>query len=50
MQITGVNRNFDVTVNLVGSKSESNRALMIGYYGGFIQHQNRRTEIIPDII
>ena len=35
MQITGVNRNFDVTVNLVGSKSESNRALMIGYYGGF---------------
>ena len=36
MLITGVNRNFDVTVNLVGSKSASNRALMIAYYGGFI--------------
>ena len=35
MLITGVNRNFDVTVNLVGSKSASNRALMIAYYGGF---------------
>ncbi len=35
MRITGVNKNFDVEVNLVGSKSESNRALMIGYYGGF---------------
>lgn len=35
MQIIGVNKNFDVTVDLVGSKSESNRALMIGYYGGF---------------
>jgi 3-phosphoshikimate 1-carboxyvinyltransferase len=35
MLITGLNRNFDVTVNLVGSKSVSNRALMIAYYGGF---------------
>ena len=35
MRITGVNKNFDVEVDLVGSKSESNRALMIGYYGGF---------------
>ena len=35
MRITGVNKSFDVTVDLVGSKSESNRALMIGYYGGF---------------
>ena len=35
MQITGVNKNFDVEVDLVGSKSESNRVLMIGYYGGF---------------
>ena len=35
MLITGANRNFDVTVNLVGSKSTSNRALMIAYYGGF---------------
>ena len=35
MRITGVNKTFDVTVDLVGSKSESNRALMIGYYGGF---------------
>ena len=35
MRIIGVNKNFDVTVNLVGSKSESNRVLMIGYYGGF---------------
>lgn len=35
MRITGVKNSFDVTVNLVGSKSESNRALMIGYYGGF---------------
>ena len=35
MRITGVNKSFDVTVDLVGSKSESNRVLMIGYYGGF---------------
>ena len=35
MRITGCDKNFDVTVDLVGSKSESNRALMIGYYGGF---------------
>ena len=35
MRITGLNKTFDVTVDLVGSKSESNRALMIGYYGGF---------------
>ena len=35
MRITGVNKTFDVDVNLVGSKSESNRLLMIGYYGGF---------------
>ena len=35
MRITGSDKNFDVTVDLVGSKSESNRALMIGYYGGF---------------
>ena len=35
MRITGVNKNFDVEVDLVGSKSESNRVLMIGYYGGF---------------
>lgn len=35
MRITGANKNFDVTVNLVGSKSASNRALMIAYYGGF---------------
>ena len=35
MQITGANKTFDVDVDLVGSKSESNRVLMIGYYGGF---------------
>ena len=35
MRISGINRSFDIDVNLVGSKSESNRALMIGYYGGF---------------
>jgi len=35
MQIIGVNNRFDVAVDLVGSKSESNRALMIAYYGGF---------------
>ncbi len=35
MRITGLNKTFDVDVNLVGSKSESNRVLMIGYYGGF---------------
>ena len=34
MLITGANKNFDITVNLVGSKSASNRALMIAYYGG----------------
>ena len=36
MRITGLNKTFDVDVNLVGSKSESNRVLMIGYYGGFM--------------
>ena len=35
MRITGANKTFDIDVNLVGSKSESNRVLMIGYYGGF---------------
>ena len=35
MQIIGANKTFDVDVDLVGSKSESNRVLMIGYYGGF---------------
>ena len=40
MRITGVNKTFDVEVNLVGSKSESNRALMIGYYGGFTPRIN----------
>lgn len=35
MLITGANKNFDITVNLVGGKSASNRALMIAYYGGF---------------
>ena len=35
MKIIGVNKNFDLTVDLVGSKSESNRALMICHYGGF---------------
>ena len=35
MRITGVNKKFDITVDLVGSKSASNRALMIAYYGGF---------------
>ena len=35
MRIIGANKSFDVTANLVGSKSESNRVLMIGYYGGF---------------
>ena len=35
MQITGANKTFDVDVDFVGSKSESNRVLMIGYYGGF---------------
>ena len=35
MQVAGINKTFDVVVDLVGSKSESNRVLMIGYYGGF---------------
>lgn len=35
MKIIGANKNFDLTVDLVGSKSESNRALMICHYGGF---------------
>ena len=40
MRFTGVNRIFDVEVDLVGSKSESNRVLMIGYYGGFTPRVN----------
>ena len=35
---------FDVAVDLVGSKSESNRALMIGYYGGFTPHVKNLSE------
>jgi len=35
MQIISGNNRFDVEVNLVGSKSESNRALMICHYAGF---------------
>ena len=35
MKIVGANKNFDIAVGLVGSKSESNRALMICHYGGF---------------
>ena len=44
MRITGANKTFDVTVYLVGSKSESNRALMIGYYGGFAPRINNLSE------
>ena len=44
MRITGANKTFDVTVDLVGSKSESNRALMIGYYGGFTPRINNLSE------
>ena len=44
MRITGVNKTFDVDVNLVGSKSESNRVLMIGYYGGFTPHVKNLSE------
>ena len=40
MRITGAKTTFDVTVDLVGSKSESNRALMIAYYGGFTPRIN----------
>ena len=35
MKVSVSKRSFDVEVNLPGSKSESNRALMICYYGGF---------------
>ena len=34
MKITSVNKDFDISVGLVGSKSESNRALMICHYAG----------------
>ena len=44
MRITGANKTFDITVDLVGSKSESNRALMIGYYGGFTPRINNLSE------
>ena len=44
MQITGANKTFDVDVNLVGSKSESNRALMIAYYGGFTPRINNLSD------
>ena len=40
MKIIGANNDFDVIVNLVGSKSESNRALMIAHYGGFTPRIN----------
>lgn len=36
MRISVTKRSFDVVVNLPGSKSGSNRALMICYYGGFL--------------
>ena len=35
MKVSVSKRSFDVEVNLPGSKSESNRALMICYYGDF---------------
>lgn len=35
MRITSVNSDFDIKVELVGSKSMSNRALMICHYAGF---------------
>lgn len=35
MKITSVNKDFGISVGLVGSKSESNRALMICHYAGF---------------
>ena len=44
MKIIGANKTFDVAVDLVGSKSESNRALMIGYYGGFTPHVKNLSE------
>ena len=55
MRITGVNKNFDVEVDLVGSKSESNRVLMIGYYGGFIPRvknlsSSDDTRLLKDIL
>lgn len=34
MRVTGINKDFDIEISLVGSKSESNRALMICHYGG----------------
>ena len=34
MKVTSVNKDFDISVGLVGSKSESNRALMICHYAG----------------
>ena len=55
MRIIGVNKSFDITVDLVGSKSESNRALMIGYYGGFTPRvknlsMSDDTKLITDIL
>ena len=55
MKIAGLNKNFDVDVNLVGSKSESNRVLMIGYYGGFTPRVNNvstsnDTQLLSDIL
>lgn len=35
MKVISVNKDFDVEVCLDGSKSESNRALMLSYYGKF---------------
>ena len=55
MRIIGANKTFDVDVDLVGSKSESNRALMIGYYGGFTPRVNNvstsdDTKLLSDIL
>ena len=55
MRIIGLNKTFDVDVNLVGSKSESNRVLMIGYYGGFKPRINNLsssddTTLLKDIL
>jgi len=50
MKIISTNNDFNISVGLVGSKSESNRALMICHYGGFSHKINNLSKADDTIL
>lgn len=50
MKIISANNDFNISVGLVGSKSESNRALMICHYGGFSHKINNLSKADDTIL